>query len=80
VPQIIIPHILDQYYWGNQVYKAHLGAKPIWRSKISAKKLTTAIHECLSGISIIETTKKAAREIDIRESLNNAVEYIEKRF
>ena len=79
VPQIIIPHVLDQYYWGNQVYKAHLGAKPIWRSKISAKKITTAIDECLYSHLTIETTKKAAKEIDIKLSIENAVKNIERR-
>ena len=25
IPQIIVPHILDQYYWGYQVYQSYLG-------------------------------------------------------
>jgi len=34
VPQIIVPHLLDQYYWGNQIYQSQLGPKPIWRSEV----------------------------------------------
>ena len=80
IPQIVVPHVLDQYYWGHKVYKAHLGAKPIWRSKISAKKITAAIDECLSSNLIIETTKRAVKEIDVKKSLENAVKNIEKGF
>jgi UDP:flavonoid glycosyltransferase YjiC (YdhE family) len=29
VPQIIVPHLLDQYYWGSQVYQVSVGPKPI---------------------------------------------------
>jgi len=36
VPQIIVPHILDQYFWGHQVCISNLGPKPIWRSKLNA--------------------------------------------
>ncbi len=25
IPQIIVPHILDQYYWGHQVHQSYLG-------------------------------------------------------
>lgn len=30
VPQIIVPHALDQFYWGNQVFRSNLGPRPIW--------------------------------------------------
>ena len=62
VPQIIVPHILDQYYWGHQVYQSHLGPKPIWRSKLTYQKLSTAIKECLSN-DLIQQRAKAASEI-----------------
>ncbi|MBW2168367.1 MAG: glycosyltransferase family 1 protein [Deltaproteobacteria bacterium] len=62
VPQIIVPHILDQYYWGHQVYQSHLGPKPIWRSKLTYQKLSTAIQECLSN-DLIQQRAKAASEI-----------------
>ena len=28
-PQFVLPHLLDQYYWGQQVYRLNLGPRPI---------------------------------------------------
>jgi UDP:flavonoid glycosyltransferase YjiC (YdhE family) len=46
VPQVIVPHILDQYYWGDRVHRAGLGPSPVWRSRLSAVRLGKAILAC----------------------------------
>jgi UDP:flavonoid glycosyltransferase YjiC (YdhE family) len=73
VPQIIVPHILDQYYWGHRVHQSGLGPKPIWRSRLTAGKLASAFKECLSNASIREKAKEAARGIHIEKSLEMTV-------
>jgi UDP:flavonoid glycosyltransferase YjiC (YdhE family) len=69
VPQIIVPHILDQYYWGHQIYKSNLGPKPVWRSKLTSKKLSAAIKECLSNELIKQRAKAASKMINKQNSL-----------
>ena len=44
VPSIVIPHIIDQYIWGNKVAELGVGPKPIPRTKLTVKTLTTAIE------------------------------------
>jgi UDP:flavonoid glycosyltransferase YjiC (YdhE family) len=44
VPQVVIPHILDQYYWGEQIRRSGLGPPPVWRSKLTATNLGKAIQ------------------------------------
>lgn len=73
VPQIIVPHILDQYYWGHQVYQSHLGPKPIWRSKLTSQKLAAAIQECLSNDPIRQKAKAASEMINRQDSLQMTV-------
>lgn len=73
VPQIIVPHILDQYYWGHQVYHSHLGPKPIWRSKLTSQKLAAAIQECLSNDPIRQKAKAASEMINRQDSLQMTV-------
>lgn len=63
VPQIIVAHALDQYYWGNQVFRSSLGPKPIWRSKSTSHKLADAIHECISNDSMRQKAKTASEMI-----------------
>ncbi len=78
VPQIIVPHILDQYYWGHQIYQSKLGPKPIWRSQLTAKKLAAAIRECLSNQQIRKRAKEASGAIRKKNSLEIMVREILK--
>ncbi len=78
VPQIIVPHILDQYYWGHQIYQSKLGPKPIWRSQLTAKKLAAAIRECLSNQQIRKRAKEASEAIREKNSLEIMVREILK--
>jgi UDP:flavonoid glycosyltransferase YjiC (YdhE family) len=73
VPQIIVPHVLDQYYWGHQVYQSCLGPKPLWRSRLRSQKLAAAIQECLSNDLIRQKTKAASEMINRQDSLEMTV-------
>ena len=77
VPQIIVPHILDQYYWGHQVYKSHLGPKPVWRRKLSSKKLAAAIKECMSNNLMQQRAKAVSEMIKKQNSLQMTVRLLE---
>jgi UDP:flavonoid glycosyltransferase YjiC (YdhE family) len=73
IPQIIIPHILDQYYWGEKVFGRGLGPRPVRRSRLSVKKLFRAMGESLGDRSIREKAEKISREIRKRDSLDLTV-------
>jgi UDP:flavonoid glycosyltransferase YjiC (YdhE family) len=76
VPQIIVPHILDQYYWGHQVYRSGLGPEPIWRARLTAKKLARGIQACLSDRAIGRNAKAAAEAIGRADGLSMTVHEI----
>jgi UDP:flavonoid glycosyltransferase YjiC (YdhE family) len=76
VPQIIVAHLLDQYYWGNQIHQSKLGPTPIWRSKLTSKKLAAAIRECLTDESIQRNARKTADTIKEQDSLELTVSEI----
>jgi UDP:flavonoid glycosyltransferase YjiC (YdhE family) len=78
VPQIIVPHVLDQFYWGHQIYQSNLGPKPISRFKLTSKKLAAAIQECLANERIRQNARDAARMIRRQDSLKIAVHEILK--
>ena len=69
VPQIIVPHILDQFYHGQQVYVSHLGAKPIWRSRLTLGKLVSALNYCIDNENIQKAVKACANSIDREKNL-----------
>ncbi len=76
VPQIIVPHLLDQYYWGNQIYQSNLGPRPIWRSELTSKRLAATIRECLSNDRIRQKAKEASVIIKQQDSLEFTVSEI----
>jgi UDP:flavonoid glycosyltransferase YjiC (YdhE family) len=69
VPQIIVPHALDQFYWGNQVFRSNLGPRPIWRSRLTIKRLATAIQECLSNDLIRQKAQAVSETIHGQDSV-----------
>ena len=44
IPQVVVPHIADQPYWGRRVHELGVGAAPIHRKHLSADRLAAAIR------------------------------------
>jgi sterol 3beta-glucosyltransferase len=47
VPSIVIPHIIDQYYWGQRVYELGVGPKYVSRGKLDAEILAERIRQAV---------------------------------
>jgi UDP:flavonoid glycosyltransferase YjiC (YdhE family) len=45
VPQVLVPHLLDQYYWGRQVHRLGLGPRPLARRNLDPRALAAALRE-----------------------------------
>ena len=80
VPQVIVPHVLDQHYWGERVYRCGLGPRAIRRSRLTSGRLAKAVYECVSDGKYRRRSAVAAQNIQKQNSLNSAVEFIEKTF
>lgn len=80
VPQIIVPHILDQYYWGERVFRCGSGPRPIRRSRLTAGRLAAAINECIAGPRYRDRAAQIAAEIIQNDSQRLAVDYIENTY
>ncbi|MBN2005398.1 MAG: hypothetical protein JXA21_18720 [Anaerolineae bacterium] len=48
IPMLVIPHIIDQFIWGNKVAQLGVGPKPIPRPKLKAADLAAALREMRS--------------------------------
>jgi UDP:flavonoid glycosyltransferase YjiC (YdhE family) len=57
VPSIVIPHIIDQYYWGQQVFELGVGPKFFTRAQLTAAKLAQSITHAIHNT---EMRRKAA--------------------
>ncbi|MFH1136117.1 MAG: glycosyltransferase [Pseudomonadota bacterium] len=77
VPQVIIPHILDQFYWGSRVHRRGLGPRPIWRARLDLGLLAAALGRAVADKDIRRNAAEAAERMTRRNALDEAVRYIE---
>jgi UDP:flavonoid glycosyltransferase YjiC (YdhE family) len=53
---LVIPHIIDQFIWGNKVAELGVGPKPIARPKLNPGDMAEALHQMASS----DTRRKAS--------------------
>jgi UDP:flavonoid glycosyltransferase YjiC (YdhE family) len=77
VPQIIVPHMLDQFYWAQQIGRLGLGPRGISRLRLNAKSLGRAIITCMTDGAMQRCCRRTADWIKSHQSLDNAVAWVE---
>lgn len=76
IPNIVIPFIADQPFWGNRVYAIGVGPKPILVKNLSVEMLVWAIAETESN-TIRRRAQAIGQEIRSEDGVQNAVKLIE---
>ena len=64
VPQIVVPHLFDQIYWGERVSALGLGPPQIRRTRLSAERLAAALREVLENEVIQERAQALAGRLE----------------
>jgi UDP:flavonoid glycosyltransferase YjiC (YdhE family) len=78
VPGVIIPHIIDQFYWGQQVFQAGVGPQFIPRGKLTAQNLSAALAAALTDNSMRARAAELGNRIrSAPDGVTQAVEIIE---
>ena len=77
IPQIIVPHMLDQFYWAHQIERLGLGPRGISRLRLSTGALSRAIHTCLNEVDLRIRCRQAAFRIKPEASLEKALTWIQ---
>jgi UDP:flavonoid glycosyltransferase YjiC (YdhE family) len=62
-PGVIIPHIIDQFYWGQQVFQAGAGPRYIPRGKLTAQNLAAALTTALTDATMRARAAELGRKI-----------------
>ncbi len=73
VPQIIVPHILDQHYHGRRIFLSGLGPAPIPLSQLTKERLSHALAHCLTSERIRQTARNTGRAIHPAHRLETLV-------
>ena len=77
IPNIVVPFIADQPFWGKRVHAIGVGPKPILVKNLSVESLTKAIAEAESD-SLRERAQLIGQKIRTEDGVDEAVRLIEK--
>jgi UDP:flavonoid glycosyltransferase YjiC (YdhE family) len=77
VPAVVIPHIIDQHFWGARVHALGVGPAAIPRAKLTAENLAQALSEATQDGEIRNTAADLGAQIRAETSIRNAVRLIE---
>ncbi|HHY89125.1 MAG TPA: glycosyltransferase family 1 protein [Chloroflexi bacterium] len=70
IPSMAVPHIIDQFLWGNKLHELGVGPKPIPRGKLKVEPLAAALRE------LVDNPEMKARSAELGEAVRgeNGVE------
>jgi vancomycin aglycone glucosyltransferase len=77
IPQILLPHILDQYYWAHRVRVLGLGPPALPVERVTVEVLSNRISRAVNDPLIRERVNKLGPAVAARNGLTAAVEEIE---
>lgn len=75
VPQLIVPHIVDQFFHGRRIHELGLGPAPIPKAKLDAPALLDAYNQ---SRSCQDRARVIATELGRTSGAHAAAEYIER--
>ena len=78
VPQVILPHILDQYYWAHRIDQLGLGPRALPVDLMTADILTDRLDTALNDAGIRKRAAALGPAIAARNGAPDAVDIIER--
>jgi sterol 3beta-glucosyltransferase len=78
VPNVVIPHFSDNFFWARRVRALGAGPRPIPRRKLSAGRLAQAITEALGEPSYQARAAAVGRQIRAEDGIGRAVAVVER--
>lgn len=77
IPQVIVPFVGDQFFWGQQVEKRGVGPRRIPHKSLTAAKLSEAIGKTLNDQAMRKRSAQMGEYVRAENGLARAVEVIE---
>jgi UDP:flavonoid glycosyltransferase YjiC (YdhE family) len=78
VPQVILPHLLDQFYWAHRIGRLGLGPRALPVSLITADILADRLDIALNDASIRKRAAALGPVVAARNGAHAAVDYLER--
>jgi UDP:flavonoid glycosyltransferase YjiC (YdhE family) len=79
-PSIVVAHMADQFFWGDELKRLGVGGKTLTRKGLSAGKLAKEIEEVMGDSGMAERAASLGQQIAGENGVANAVRLIEETF
>lgn len=79
-PSIIVPHIADQFFWGDLLHDLGIAPKMIHRHKLTAPKLARSIRQVLGDDAMRQRAKEIGARMSAEDGARRAVLQIEEAY
>jgi vancomycin aglycone glucosyltransferase len=63
VPQVLVPHVVDQFYWGRRVRLLGLGPPPLSRRRLDARALAATLEAVLDNEVLAERAQEFGQHL-----------------
>jgi UDP:flavonoid glycosyltransferase YjiC (YdhE family) len=80
VPQIIVPHMTDQFYFAEQVPKTGVAPESIWRKNLTPQNLAATIRSVVTNMEMKNKSEKLSNTLLNHDSFKLAEKYIRENF
>jgi UDP:flavonoid glycosyltransferase YjiC (YdhE family) len=80
IPALVIPHVADQFYWGQRVHELGAGPRAIPRPKLDVSGLASALGTLARGTKLRGAAAALGERIRAEHGIENAVRLIEETF
>jgi UDP:flavonoid glycosyltransferase YjiC (YdhE family) len=72
----VVPHLLDQHYWGHRLHLLGVAPPPLLRTKLSAGGLSAMISATLENELLADRARELAEKLCTGDPFGQAVESI----
>ena len=79
-PSIIVPHIADQFFWGDLLHDLGIAPKMIHRHKLTAPKLARTIRQVLGDNAMRQRAREIGARMAAEDGAHRAVVQIEEAY
>ncbi len=80
IPTLVIPHMVDQFYWAQRVHELGLGPVPTRRTKLESSGLAAKMVDLVQNIKYSDAAANLGNQIRAENGIENAIRLIEATF
>lgn len=78
VPQLVVPHLSDQFFNGHRAHKCGVGPKPLPRAKLTRGRLLKEVARMLEDAALRQRAREVGSQLEGRTGVPQAVAHLEK--